>query len=97
MTVAAVRARQQQRSRVTATARWVLSLASTPTGSVRRCSVCGGTVDTKNISSRVPALPPYLYCAAREGPTVMNSAGAPDQGTWRYPTIRGLFSPDYGR
>jgi hypothetical protein len=65
MTVVAVRARQQQRSRVTATAQWVLPLASTPTGSVRRCRVCGGTVDTENISSRVPALPP-IYIALRE-------------------------------
>jgi hypothetical protein len=97
MTVATVGAGQQQRSRVTVTAQWVLLLASTPTGLVCRCRVCGDIVGTANISSRVPALPPYLYCAVREGPTIMNSAGAPDQGTWRYPTITGLFSPDYGR
>jgi hypothetical protein len=65
MTVATVGAGQQQRSRVTVTAQWVLLLASTPTGLVCRCRVCGGTVGTVNISSRVPALPPLfiLRCA----------------------------------
>jgi hypothetical protein len=38
--------------------------------------VCGGTVDTMNFGHR-PQRAPYLYCAAREGPTATKSAGAP--------------------
>jgi hypothetical protein len=68
MTVATVGAGQQQRSRVTVTAQWVLLLASTPTGLVCRCRVCGDIVGTANISSRVPALPPIYIALCERDP-----------------------------
>jgi hypothetical protein len=51
-------------------------------------------VGTVNIGSRAPTHPPpYLYCDAQEGPTAMNTVGAPDQVAWGDPTIAGVILP----
>jgi hypothetical protein len=61
MATAVVGVGRQRWSRVTVMSQWVLPLASAPTRSVRRCMVCGGTVDTANVGSHAPLF--VLHCA----------------------------------
>jgi hypothetical protein len=69
---AAVGVRRRRRSRVTVMAQWVLPPASAPTGSVCRCRVCGGTVDTANVGSRALACPPICIVLHERGPLPRN-------------------------
>jgi hypothetical protein len=65
-----------------------LSLASAPTGLVRRLGFVRHCVGTANVGSHAPACP-LLYGAAREGPAATRTAGAPDQGADGDPSING--------
>jgi hypothetical protein len=63
-----------------AAARWAVPLASAPSRSNRLVRVCGGTVDTVNVGSRVLACPPFNMALCERGLTAIRTVGAPDQG-----------------
>jgi hypothetical protein len=50
---------------------WAVPLASAPSRSDRLARVCGGTVDTVNVSSRAPACPPFNIALRERGPTAI--------------------------
>jgi hypothetical protein len=50
---------------------WVVPLASVPSRSDRLARLCGGTVDTVNVGSRIPACPPFNIALRERGPTAI--------------------------